>query len=867
LAKHLTLILGFLQLRQSKGKKLTTYAEFSTNPRSEKGILAWVEPTQKLITFTLFSGAVYSRITSYFVIGVSASGTDLTEGSSSTLNASEWFFDAVNLTLYVRMSDDLDPKTHDLSVKYRLFYSNLDYNLPYDLASGEVVNYDALIMGSSKFSQELDEEQTGISLESTGSIKFQNTGGHFDNIFDTLFWENKRVVIYSWGPSIAISEKRKLFEGVIDKKGFTENQVTFGLRDNIFQLRKKLNLSLFSSSDGSLSDDILGTPKRAVYGQVKQMQAIGIDKVLDGYTLTGTVSGVSGALIIKGTGTAFLDECSPGDNLKITLPAEVLEIKIDSVDTDTQITISDALNSGFDTLAALNEPARPWRKKNRNWHISGHKLRAPATTIATAVQENRYTIVDTTDFFTGDSIQIDGESTEVRRLSGDLIVLENNLQAGIASIGDAVTKNPVTKVLFGATELLVDRDWTLSNTSTDAIINFTNTAEFNAQKRVSIVGTITFTNNSRAITGTNSAFKTDFQTRDWIQSDDTSHTAFYEVLSIESDTAMTLRVVYGGATHGVGAFKKNVKILDDTALVLIDTVGRERSGAWVKTASDVVKDVLENDAGLTSLNSASFTTADTQAPFIMSMVFPESIGGKAPEIKKVINLVNESVFGSLTFNQDFDLVFTILNSEKPISLVEIKDDDTLSFGILSNMNIFNKVKTNYSHFVDKFSGDDTSETIEKTSSFVNNHIGTEKTEDLEIYLFNESDASVISERYLLFHSLSQSVVKVAGKLDLSTYNLNDKIYIDFDRAPLRFAQTDRRKIGILSRIKRDGENSEAEFQDISNILSRVPAIAPNTTAAFSSATADDLVKYGWICDNTTATPDGTESQLGSNLIG
>ena len=846
---------------------MATYEEFADKTRSEKVVLAWIQPVQRLLLFTLFSGFVYKKSVDHFVVGVKDSSTSLTEASSTSLNAGEWFFDAENKTLYVRASDDSDPSTRTISAEYRLFYSNLPYILPYDLESGTAVEYDSRIEATSSFSSEIDEEQTGIALEGQGSIRLINSDGHFDSLYDKLFFENKSCTIFSWSSSIPISQKRKLFEGAIESKSFDPSKVRFNIRDNVFQLRQPVPLTLFSASDGNLDDSDIGTPKRRIYGQVKQVQTIGLDKVLDGFSLTGTISALAGSTTLTGTGTAFLDETSPGDKIKIPLSFETLEFRVDSVTSDTVMTVSETINSAFNNFPATIDPDVPWRKKNRRWHLVGHKLRQPETTVVTAPQLNRITVADSTDMFADDLIKVDGEKVQIRRISDNLLVLENNLQAGLPSPGDSVVKQPVSKVWFGPQELILDRDWTLTNT-TEAIIELNELAEFNVTPRKSIIGTITFTNSSRSVTGVSTAFKTDFRIRDWIQSDDLTHTTFYEILDIVDDTTLTLRVDYGGSTNAGSAFKKNVNLIDDKSLILADTIGLENaSGEWVKTASDAVKDLVSVDAGLT-INQASFTEADSDAPYRVSMVLPENIREDSPEIKSVINKINESVFGSLFHNQVFELAYNVLNAEKPEGLSELQDDDILKFSAQSNIDIFNKIKVKYSPFIDRFNGENTFDVLEYENEFVDNFIGTVRTKEVELLLFGTADAQTIAERIAFFHSLSQSVVRVDTKMNLSTKSLNDKVFINLNRLYERFAQFDKRKIGIISKITRDGSSTSVEFNDLGNIFNRIPAVGPDTMNDFPTSSKDERIKYGFVVDNTLEVPDtSSESELGANIIG
>ena len=201
---------------------MTTLAEYINKPSSNKEILCHVEPSQKLNVWALDSGAIYIKTVTHYVIGVKQDDTQLTKVSSSSLSSGEFFFDSSDFTLYVRMSDDSSPDDNDTIANYRLFLSSIPYNLPFDLESGEEVHYEPLIQSRSFVKFEIDEEQKGISLESSYIIRLENTGGFFDEIYDQFIFEEKNVEIFAWSPEILLSDKRKVFSGFIKNKTFNE---------------------------------------------------------------------------------------------------------------------------------------------------------------------------------------------------------------------------------------------------------------------------------------------------------------------------------------------------------------------------------------------------------------------------------------------------------------------------------------------------------------------------------------------------------------------------------------------------------------------------------------------------------------------
>lgn len=851
-----------------------TYSDFASKSRSSKIVLCHVEPKQRLSVFTLDSGTIYKKSVDYFVIDVSEDSTSLNEASNSSLSSGEWFYDSLTGELYVNTTDDTDPKTKKIIVTYRLFYSNRSIDLPYDLDSGVEVNYDGRLLSNSPISKELDDEQIGIVLETSTNINFENTDSHFDEFYDVLIFENKTIKIWSWSEIIPLSEKRKLFDGIIQNKRFSDKSVSFSCKDFTYNLRQPLSLELFNSVDGNISEQYLYTPKRKIFGEVKQLRCVGIDAILDGFELTGSLSGTIGTTTITGVGTSFLSECSPQDELIFETINQTYKFGVKSVDSDTSLTVADDLEISIVSETLKNKPQRPYRGKNRNWHIAGHKLRAPSTTVDASTQPNRFSVIDSTDLFAGDLIKVDGESVFIKRISGNSIVTETNLQSGNANNGDTVIKNPLKKAFVNGSEIFIDRDWVLTNGTSDSVLNLDTLVEFNVASTVSLDFDLDFTNASRIITVSGLDMKTEINSRDWIRSQDITHTTWYEVLDVvyNNDTTtstITLRTAYAGAAGSFNAQKKNVDLINDDAVITVNTLGLERSGSWVKTASDAVKDMLENDASLTNINTASFTESDADAPFTLSYAIPESIGGSNKQIKQVISDINQSVFGSLVTNNDFELVYNVLTPEKPTDLEELKDDDILGVGSIQSRNeIVRKVDAKYSPFVDKFTGDSAFELYEFESDFVDDLVGSKLELERTIYLFNLDDATTIAQRYALYNSLSQSSFTVRGKLNLALKSLNDKLWVNLDRLYKRFGARNKSKVGIVNKVVNNGSNVELEISDLGNSFNRVANISDNAANDFTSADNSEKIVYSYIVDDDTLTPDITsDNEMYQNIVG
>lgn len=849
------------------------YSDYANKTRSSKLLLCHVEAKQRLSVFTLDSGTIYKKSVDYFVVNVDEDGTALTEASSAVLNTGEFYYDAVNGELYVNTTDDTDPKTHNMVITYRLFFSNMPIDLPYDLSSGVDVHYEGRLTRNSPINKQLDDEQIGIVLETNSSFSFENRDGYFDDFFDTLIFENNNVSLYSWSEILPLSEKKKLFSGIIKNKTFSESSVSLSCKDSVYSLRKPLSSENFTTSDGDVPERYLYKPKRKIFGQHEQLRCTPVDSILDGYTLTGTASGSSGSAIITGSGTSFLDECSPEDDIFYDDGNQVYRFGIASVDTDTQLTLTEALEINI-SGTITNNPKLPWRKKNRNWHIAGHKLRAPSTTISYATSSRRFNLTDETDFLDGDLISIAGTNVFIGTISGDFVTLSAAFPSGIPTIGASVTKNPLRRAFLDGREVFIDRDWSVSNTATDCILQLDALSEFNIAQAVDISLTVDFTASSRSITINGADYTSQLSPRDWIRSDDITHTTWYEVLSVTyddatGDTTVLIRTAYAGSTLSTNAQKKNVDVIDDQSIITVNCVGMENtSGEWIKTASDAVKELISTDAALSNINTTAFSEADTDAPYILSYKTPEQIGGSNRPIKDVISDINTSVLGSLIIDGDQNFKYSVLLPKKPTDLLTLKDDDIVAVSSITSKNeVIRKVNAEYRHFSDKYTGDDSNLLYEFTNDFVDKLIGSTRELTLKLYLYNLADVKVIAQRYAFYNSLSQSTISIKGKLNLALYELNDKINLNLDRIPKRFGNRDRQKIGIINKISKDGKNVTVEINDLGNSFSRVASIAANTSSDFSSASDSEKLINGYIVDNDTLTPDNSnDNNMYQNLI-
>lgn len=848
------------------------FAEASQLTSSEKITLVTIESAKasKIFAFSASTGPVgtYFLDVSYFVSGVTINDTKLAAGSAyNTLTYNQFFFDAPQKKLYFAFATA--PSQADVIVFYKHFFSNKPLILASELTSGTTVEWLPYILSIGSIGQQLDDENKGIVLESSSSIDLINDQ-FFDNLYDTHIWENKKVTFYTWFNGTDISEAKKIFEGVIDSKDYSNTKVVFKVKDFIFKLRNIVNLPLFTTSDGRLPDSLLGTPKRRIYGQVKQMQLAGVDNLLDGYDISGVFSIAIGTATLTGVGSTLLEALSPDDEITFTHLGIQYKYGIESITSNTQAILNKVSEVDVIGVTVSLLPSIPFSSTNRVWHVAGHILRQPEATITAVISSNRFTVNTVEDFYAGDLVNFwTGEQSTIRRISGSEIILETSL-ATLPNIGDAIIKAPIQKLFFGKKELVYLRDWIDVNYA-DSVAIIYPSAEFNITQEKSLGVNVTFTNGSRNITTSAIVdLRTILKPRDWIKKNSivSGEGDWYNVIQVK-EQEIIIRSAYTGTTATTSALIKNIDYIQDDSLITCDCLGmQDSSSKWIKTPSDAVKHLVTYDAGFTAINTSSFSLAKDKCDYILSMVVPDRIGGESPLIRDVITKINDSIFGSLYQDNNLNIAYSILNSDKPENLETLTDDDIISYSVNSKSKIFNKISIEYRPFVDHNTGNDTFEVYSEESDFVNRNLEIVNTLERTLYLFEDDKAKIITERLALFNSLSNTTITIRSKMNLFLKTVNDKILMSFDRLFLRFGGADRLKVGMISGIKRSQTEVEIVVSDLGNVYNRVPSIASNTTPNYLSASQDDKVTFGYIVHNDILTPDpSTEENLGNNIIG
>jgi hypothetical protein len=854
-----------------------TFESYQGKPVSEKEVLAIVEASRRLQGWTVHAGSVY-KLEPFSVAALSPdspikdSGVALTEAASAAaVTAGKYYWDRSAGVLYLQASDSSNPNGRFISCVQRLFFSMSSRKLPHDLASGYAVHWLPFVQSTSDFGVRVDHvNQVGEAIEGSGSLTLANDGEYWASRYEKLYFENQRAFIYSWSPILAPSEAKLIFRGKITGRSYSESAVQLRLQDTLFELRAEIPLDTIGSVGGALVPRSLEQAKqRLIYGRVYGHRLTNIDQVdrNEGYPLTGTVSIEAGQTALTGAGTVFLEELSPDDQVVIEDLDE--PVTIGSISADGTAELSEAATRSLSgkTFAVL--PDLPKRYSNRNWVIAGHALREPETTVVSAFGTSLMELASSEDFEADADILVGDELVTVRRVvPGNRIRTETNLET-VPTAGTVVKRLAVTNVRINAKLLVHDRDYTYS--AADGTLTLDPLAEFNIAKVRILNGTVTFESGSRTVTGAGTAFTKQLTPNSWIKASLQSDWA--EVLQVVSDEEVILRTPAAYTATGSGSYKA-VEVFDEDEDVLsCDVLGATEegttSGTWIKTASQIVKDLMIKAGLEAELDLDSFSEAEELAPHKVGLVVPAKYSDtKSPTFRSIINQVNKSIFGELVQSADFTYKYRILSPGR--SAADAKrflTSDTLAWSIKSlSDKIVGTVRLEYlEREYDSTADQESVQVIEVQNDEALYLAGSANVFDLKTLIVDEEDARSLAGRWAFLLSVALSIVTIRTKMQGARLSVGDAI--DFLHSKLfhRAGSESTRKIGAVTAARRSGEDSVLEFEDLANAFARVAAITEADAADWDASSEEDRVFNGFITD-AYGSIDNDPDLYGLNLI-
>lgn len=846
-------------------------SEFISAASSEKITLAHVDAKKRLYVFAGPTANIYSKVVPHFVQALKQDNTDLTKVANlASVVEGSFYYDIKESTLYVRLNGDVTPDTVEVIATYRFFYADKGLALPHDLADvSEDVFYEGRIVTSPGYKHKIGIDQALTSLVGEGTLQLKNQDGGLDGAFDTLVFENQDVSIYSWNPDLQPSEARVIYRGKVTNKNYDGIDVKLKIKDQIFNLLDSPSLSQYTAAD-NVGDSVQGQLKRRVYGRVDGLRCQSTDQIAAGVTLTGTVSMAANSLLLNGTGTLFLSEVTQGD----TIVVGTQEFEVEEVLDDTSITTADEAEYSFSGQQATLTPQRGTSLKNRTYLAAGHICAEVTHTILSVPQFNRFTVDSTEGLFPGDFVEFvaTGERLEIKNIApGNLVVLVQNMVEKPAN-GTLVKRQPIQEVYIGSRRVSAD-DFTINNTVSGCGLTFDADVEFNLARSKNTVFSGTFTNGTRnvAISTTEVSPTEVISPGDWIKPNNVSYTTFYKVVNVK-ETEINLASAFAEATTTDTIELKSPEYLEDDTPVSVNILGRTEdgtaTGTWISNAAQVQRDLIE-DIGITTYNAASFTEGEADSPQLISLAIPEDFTTKTPpKVKDIVDKVSKSVNSSLTLDNDLLIKFKTLNVFTGEDLPVIRDSDVIDWKVRStNGKTFRRVFARYRFTdVDLTTLESGNKAIDYTSEFVERYIGTNKVEDLDLFLYEERDALIAAHRFSYYNQLGVATVTITTDLRLEDIEIGEPVILDLQRMYRRFGdESVRKKVMLVIGKTLTGTRTELILSDLGNTFNTSSYITPNDAPDWTAATEDQKLIYGYITDNQGIV-NNEEDTAGTHLI-
>lgn len=852
--------------------RFTSRSEYIQSESSEKLTLVHVHGKQRLYVFSGPSSLVYSKTVPQFVYRLKQDDTYLTRVNSLAAIATpgQFYYDIKTSVLYTRLLDDTNPKEIELIVEYRFFYSDVGINCTWDLQTiSEEVFYDGRIKSAPGYKHKIGIDQALTSLVGSGTLNLHASDGEMDGIYDKIIFENQSVVVYSWNRDLDPAEAKVIYRGRITNKSFNTEEVSFTIKDPIFELLEPPSNSVYSDID-NVNDSTKGQYKRLVYGRVDGLRCQSIDQIANGYALTGTISATNAEAKLFGSGTLFLSEVFQDD--EITVGTQTFTVN--AILSNTEIDISDEPLFAFTNQSATNKPERGYNEKNRIFLATEHVCTKQSKAIIAVPQLNRIVLSDVDGLFPGDFIEFEdtSERIEIKNTApGNIVVLRQNM-INRPAISSMAKRQPIQRVYING-RLIPSNKYTVNNISTCGL-TLTDDVEFSITKVRTTPFQLNFTNGSRQITytgGGDVSIEDTFQAGDWIKPEDVTYTTYFKISYInENDIWLTQN--FTDSTISDLAKYKQPEYVDDDSIISVDILGKtengQATGVWISTIAQAERDLLSQIA-ITEVNEQSFIDGAIDGNQLVSIAIPEGFSDKSlPTVKDVVDKLNKSISSSLTLDNDLKIKFQVLNAFTEEEITTITDFDVIDWNLkATNGKIFNKAIAKY-RFTDVNPGTVTegNQVYTFESEFVNRYIETGKVSELELYLYNTNEAQINAHRNIYQNRLSVSTIAIKSDLRLENVEIGNIIILDFERMYKRFGDAEtRKKLMLITGKTVTGEGTEFELSDLGNTFNTSSYITENTADEYSLADENARLINGYITDNQGIVED-LEETAGVHLI-
>lgn len=259
-----------------------TYAANLQDDNIESRYLIVLKPRRKVTGFAVFAGSVYSVALDYgTVIELTEDATALTEGSSTSLSAGQWYYDFDAKVLYVRTSTSGDPSGFTIVATTELYCATIAtnwYRVPTD-SSTRQVHFEGVVTRPPDFTISASDVMFGVIPVRSTSLELVGLEQNFTKHFYDSSWNSAKVECYHWLGKMQTGNMAKVFAGVVDSLQYSDAAVSIKIFDQVDLLTKQwrspsgIDDTFFNRGDQAISG-YFGRPLQYVFGRIDGVPAI-----------------------------------------------------------------------------------------------------------------------------------------------------------------------------------------------------------------------------------------------------------------------------------------------------------------------------------------------------------------------------------------------------------------------------------------------------------------------------------------------------------------------------------------------------------------------------------------------------------------
>lgn len=259
----------------------------------EEGIqanfLAVLNPRRILTSWSLHSGSVYFKsFTLGFVNLVEQDGVALTQGSSTSLSAGQFYYDSDSQTIYIRTITSAAPSGFTIVGTYEIYVGTFDAHWNRDPLDDttQVVYYEPLIANAPSIQSSVSDLYFGVLPTRSSSITLNNAEKILNPHLYYSSFNKAEIKIYHWLGDLETQNLKLVYRGRMNNHSWDDSQLKISIYDAVdafdTEFRVDQTKQFYSKSDyAELDDSFDGSPIRYVYGIVNGFVPVNIDYKVD----------------------------------------------------------------------------------------------------------------------------------------------------------------------------------------------------------------------------------------------------------------------------------------------------------------------------------------------------------------------------------------------------------------------------------------------------------------------------------------------------------------------------------------------------------------------------------------------------------